>query len=782
MNKLIMLLGSISISSASLLTVVSCGRTGRMNVITSEQEKITSLTSLKKSSLTENNVKLGGNISTEEIWKLVEALKLTEVIKNNPTATAMIESLRSFVMSNMLLSEIAAKVPGLGWIVQKLQWQNLNWGFNQLYDVDNEKSAFAKNASGWMENNDQWSISVTFLNEDLTGWVGINNPVYARININQKVGVNDDGTVNLENSNPDAVWPDENNKIDGSSAFLPIASSTSDQTKKRGFIYQGFVNSSELINLTDIYDPNKTTLPSGSLIYTPSATDFVNNSILQGDIVNESLKNAKDEIKKAIEKYLLNDPIFISDNMNADHIQIRIKNQIYAVLFKELLLRRKRDFKEEQLVYSNSLITMYWNSIITKAKRVRDSEYINSDDYNTINNIIEDFINKKDKDLSTDFSKDGGLSESEANTVYENLLKIIKFSKNDNDVSKTEVDFAEKNITTEMYKRNYDFSSNSFNNGNDIPLLKPENYEDFGLNGSYQFKVIYYNKPIAESDRPDFTYLSDENKTPFKDDFISDLGFKNVFTKPRFETLLKTFNKKSNMNNQTLIDDYKDSEVNVIEPFNLSEVDDNNVKNPSWFKDAGYLKQWLGDNADDSDWRIKNLLGVINKTSKERLIQIFDTSSKTHENITNYNLSASNLVFGELTNHSNPSSPINGKSNDDEAFAKLISNKSGNELPFHIVDVDKNGNSDSRDFIHEAGLENLQPFNLRLMVGTLDTYGKKVDTLDYSQWWYNDLYDLSSTKLEVWLNIYKSDSIYQAFVNYWNDNVKNNENNPDNNI
>ncbi|AOG61057.1 hypothetical protein SHELI_v1c11100 [Spiroplasma helicoides] len=283
MKKLVKFLLSFSIVANMVSMTTSCnGSLGFSSSYTNEQ-KILSITSLTTSLFEKYDVKLMSKLDEDNLaeWKKLiinlYANTMGYTFTGEEELTKVLDaSLTQYVMANILLNEVAAKIPALSWINNKVKWQAAKWNYTDLVDAKSPKQPIAKNAAGWI-SDDEWSLSVTFLNSDKTGSQQGETPFYARINVNKKIALQDNSLeVDTKNSNPYSFWRTSDGNVPD--AITPIANSSATQTKNYGVIYQGFVNSSTLIDLSNIiYNSDKNYMPSSFLDFTPSVVDMVNN-------------------------------------------------------------------------------------------------------------------------------------------------------------------------------------------------------------------------------------------------------------------------------------------------------------------------------------------------------------------------------------------------------------------------------------------------------------------------------------------------------------------------
>lgn len=277
MKKTFLYLFVSNLIITSSLSLVSC--VWNPNSL-SNMQKIMHITSLNTNLLENHNVNIYGKLEQETIEDFIQNVNINfeGSFLEYFTLESFTASLRVSLAASQLLGEISTRVPNLSWVNNQINWQSSRWSINQFAHFSVTQS-LAMNASGWLSTDDEFSISVTFLNEDKTGWTGFadeENPVYARINVNQRISVNEEGYLIIDESNPSAIWIDENMDENNISASEPVEQPANKQTENRGVIYQGFVNSSSLIYLRNIFNPD---ISSIVVLWsmTPSIIDMVNN-------------------------------------------------------------------------------------------------------------------------------------------------------------------------------------------------------------------------------------------------------------------------------------------------------------------------------------------------------------------------------------------------------------------------------------------------------------------------------------------------------------------------
>lgn len=774
MKKLLNILTSLSLVTVSSASVVACRKGIDFTNQTDDAIKILSVTSLNTEMLVNNGVKIGGNVSQEEIRDLIKMLGIDSILQQNSTGSQFALSFRAFIMANQLLGNISSSIPNYGWINTKLQWQSSHWGFSQLFKRAGNYGV-AMNASGWLPTDDDFSLSVTFLDEDKQGWKGGDDLFYARVNINKRIVVDDDGILDVEQSNPNAVWYEPGTDLNSISAADVVEQSTSSQTKNRGNVYQGFVNSSQLIKLEKIYDPDATSVPSSIFTYSPSTVDLVNNMFVVSNIVNKVLENNQQEIADAISNYLLDKPIYIGESVELEHVERRIRNQIYIQMFIGMLKRydAANDFSEEDLSYANTIMPRWWLHIKSQLTIISELPHLTAEQKAQTTTLIEAWNAYQIKD------REGELSGTEISTINQELTAIIKFSKDFATYNSAEVKLALTDLVTKFSMQSTEIVGSA---GSETSWNMISDLSNFGANPAYIIKVRYYFKKFdAELDHEDkLTYNPDANKDPISTSttFISDAGFYNVFYKPRINYLLKDYSTK-------MLASYKggyyvpgvESKALLADVFDTALVENNssfdngqtNTDN-DWFKAAGYLTQF--GVTDKNKISIPKLADLVSNNITQKFIDAFSISKTSkYKSIADYDISFDNMVAGQyLLNYGRD------QRDDDKAFEEIITGTN----PFMTAsDLTNNGSSKFRDDVWEYGLST-DLYRFDLIFNKLDSYGfVNPNVSDKGQWWNQTQF--SREEIYAGLDIYSetNQNVLDAFKSYWDQWVRNNKNNLD---
>ncbi|ALD66622.1 hypothetical protein [Spiroplasma cantharicola] len=755
MKKLCAILGSLSVAVFSSVSVVACKGGLDLSLTYTDEEKIMSIYNLTTKDLVKNGVKINTLVSPEEIDAIIKALDLNELINKNPNGSFLKQSLGVFIMSNQLLNEISSKVPGYGWIANKLTWQS-QWSIKDL--LAKEDLSLFNNVSGWMnkrnekEDESKWSLSVTFLNQDKTGWNGVERAKYARININRRVVANNYGKVQRELSNEKVIYGGDTANTQDS--FL------NPNNPDLGVIYQGYANSSELIELDKILNENVGSIPIGFFNYSPSATDFVNNKIIMLDFVNKVLQVSKQEIEDALNDYLLNNPFFIGEGLKPEHIANVIKNQIYVILMTNSIDRKNLKDKDGNPLLANegeeeeSLIIV--KSMINKLRRLcEDISQLSSVNSNLKN--VETLINM----LDTIQNEDCVFKSISKNSFRETLKAVIEDSRDRNDPYSYHKAFYNGDLNATLFKT-------VSNNQKQIPLTLVNDYLDFGFDNQYKFEVQYWGNSTPIKGGEEQWYSPDNNRP--NDNYIADKGFRNIFLHHRFfkhddekdytsAELLKKYEKKISINY-----DIFDFDETIADP--SEEIIENKMLK-ALEKAISLDPNGSTVGITDESWRIYHLLALINNKANEKLSDIFSFDSNNKIGIHNSDISLDYWKIGK--------GDFN-KADDDIAFAKLLKEQ---EVAVVITDQNSNSNSTNREEIFQKGIETIweSEFKLNIYAGQTNIYGKRYDQdlSESSNWWqdenrlYGEFYSLVAIPNQ-----------YKDKVNtYWKKYVSSNPKNPD---
>ncbi|WP_338984513.1 hypothetical protein [Spiroplasma endosymbiont of Diplazon laetatorius] len=747
MKKLCSFLGALSLSVFSATTAVACNGGLDMSINFSDEEKILSIQNLTEQQLVSSGVRINSLTSDEDIDKIIKALGLEELISNSPNGGVIKKSLGVYIMSNQFLNEVSSKVPGYAWIANKLTWQS-QWSIKELVNNPTSSLNLFNNVSGWMKfKNKDWSLSVTFLDKDKLGWNGVEDPVYARININRKVLADENGSIDLENSNKEGIRGDydENN---------PPNAQVTETDFFKGAIYQGYANSSSLFRLDEILSSSPSKVPPGIFNYSPSATDFVNNKIITLDFGNMILQNSKKEIEKALNDYLLNNPIYLGEGLKNSEINTIIKNQIYTVMLSQAIDRHNlKDesgtslFTKDELNEADLLVESMINSLIQQVSKLLKSSWTNK---TLMNNflVMLNQIKNEDCEFNT-ISK----------TSFTDLFKeVMNDSRNVNDANSGQTDFSVGQLNTNLYKTG---------NNYDSLLSSQQDYFDFGFDSTYKFKVYYWSKstPITGSEKQ--WYSPDDSRSP--QDYISDKGFRNVFLGQRLSSSQRAYN---------VLEQYQFTQKNRIE-LDVLGIETTNLA-PSKvnaetlmlnkLKEAIELDpNQVSQNINHDSWRIYHMAALLNKYADKKIYEIFGYDEKGNLEIHNKNVS---LDF------SKKSSSDFSKADDDIAFADLLKQK---EINLITNDFQSKYDSPAREFIYRKGLGVTWNSSLSQFIfgGTINVFGKTLDTQDelnnIHSWW-----EQPARKYDGFLFRFKMTDDWAEYIDaYWKEYVSKNINNPD---
>ncbi|AUM62789.1 hypothetical protein [Spiroplasma monobiae] len=745
MKKICSILGSLTLTVVASTTVVACNGGLDTSLNYTDQEKILSIYNLTEDQLVKSGVKVNSLMSNEDIDKVLESLGLSEAIQNNPMGGMIKKSLGVYIMANQFLSEISSKVPGYGWIANKLTWQS-QWTIKDLVSGNTSAGLF-NNVSGWMKNKNDWSLSVTFLDEDLLGWNGVREPVYARININRKLVADNSGIVVLDESHPEGVHKqgsDEINVVD------PVIN---DQQDTKGVIYQGYSTSSKLFELNRMQTGKTAKVPSGIFNFSPSAADFINNKIINLDFGNMILQNSKEKIEQALNEYILANPFYISEGMDAKQIDNIIKNQIYVVMICEAIDRHNLKDKEGRPLFdetekadADAIVTGMMGSLTNAVNNLKSKEWTNKtllDEFSSMINTIRNNGNEFGSINKTQF----------ANKFQE----VIEDSRNKFDVNSNQFAFYSGQLNAILYK----------NNGrSSMTLTNQSSYFDFGYDSSYKFEIYYWSGSTPITGKEEQWYKPDENRS--QEEYISDKGFRNVFLGQRLSPQNGSYNALIQYINQ-LPEKRLDLDIFGLQnhslPASVSNLETIMLEKLNEAISLDGEQEISG--VDHDSWRIYHVIALFNKYATEKLIEIFGYDSSNNLEIHNKKVS---LDYSESTS----SNVDYSKADDDIAFAQLLQE---GQINMTTRNMDK-----LRTDIYDRGLKKLwdkEDQSQRMYVGKVNIYGKRLDSDEdlnnIGQWW-NDSSRFMGT-FPYGLAI--SDEWKPLIEEYWKKHVSDNKNNPD---
>ncbi|QHX36798.1 hypothetical protein [Spiroplasma sp. BIUS-1] len=750
MKKLCSVLGALTLTVVSSTAVVACNGGIDTSLNYTDQEKIASIYNLTEEQLVNNGVRINTLISNEDIDQVIKALELEELINKNPMGAMIKKSLGVYIMSNQFLNEISSKVPGYGWIANKLTWQS-QWGLKDLVNSNTAKG-FYNNVSGWMNHQEnEWSLSVTFLDNQLLGWNGIDRPQYVRININRKLVADENGIINQKNSNPEGIYQQGSEHI---SVQDPVINPNNPE---KGVIYQGYANSSKVFSLSNILTSQPSKIPAGFLNYSPSATDFVNNKVINLDFGNIILQNSKKEIEQALTKYLIENPIYTSEGMNTNQVDTIVKNQIYAIMLAQSIdrdnLRDKNGrplFDESEKLDAKMIVDSMLSSLSVIVNNLKTKSWTNTTLLNEFSNMI-DSIKKSNSTFDL---------VSKASFIQK-FQEVIDDSRDRSDPNAGQTSFFVGQLNAILYKENQNSQR---------VLSNSQSYLDFGYDASYKFKVFYWSGSTPITGAEDQWYSPDDNSKA--EDYVADKGFRNVFLSLRLNqgaasyVVLDKYRQSLKENNFVLdIFDLKNTSASPSD----QEVDKIMLKK---LNEAIALDPKQGNvDVNHDSWRIYHIVSLVNKYVNEKLKEVFGFDSSGNLEIHNKNVS---LDYSKSKSNSNDFS----KADDDLAFAELYKNK---EINFIANDFSSTSGTILRDNIYDFGLTlmwSLTNSNY-IFAGTLNIFGKHLDTdqeLNEMNLWWKE----SSRSIGRIPNIvYMPSSWGKLFDSYWKNHVSKNPNNPD---
>ncbi|WP_339020390.1 hypothetical protein [Spiroplasma endosymbiont of Atherix ibis] len=756
MKKLCSFLGVLSLTIVSSSTVIACNGGLDMSLSHTDQEKIVSIYNLTEDQLVKNGVRINSLMTDENIDKVVEAIGLTELINKSPNGAVLKKTLGVYIMSNQFLNEISSKVPGYEWIANKLSWQS-QWAIKDLVKDENTSLALFNNVSGWMTKKDSnWSLSVTFLNEELLGWNGIEDPVYARVNINRKLKSNKDGEVQPKDSNEEAIH------LGDDTSYIPNSQDSflDEKNPNKGMIYQGYANSSSLFKLEKLLSKESSKLPTGFFNYSPSATDFINNTVINLDFANMVLQNSQKEIESILNQYLLDNPIFLSEGMSSTQVENIVKNQIYAVMLKNSIDRRNLIdsngnpvFIKEQLIEADLIIKSMILKLEQNIKRItQENSWID-------NQLLKKFANMIDT-LQSENNEFVSVNKDE---FFNSFRAIIEDSREKDNPESGQYAFFTGWLNANLYKTN--------EQGN-LALVKFSDYLDFGYDSSYKFKVHYWSKvtPVDGSEKQ--WYSPDDSRA--EDEYIADKGFRNVFLSQRL------MNKAYNIETYNVLNKYQsllpnesleldifgfDSTSSILNQANLEAIMLEKLK------EAMELGSKNSDQAVAESWRIYHLAALINKYSNYKLHEVFEKAKNSDEleiHTKNVSLDFSKKSINLYTNFA--------KADDDIAFYELLKNKQINLI---TNDYKEWINSTIRENVFVQGIETLWNYSQTqyIFAGTVNTFGKSIDQdiENINKWWKSSKKSYNQFNYRIAI----SDKWKDLLIKYWEKNVSKNKKNPD---
>ncbi|ARU91461.1 hypothetical protein SCLARK_00846 [Spiroplasma clarkii] len=755
MKKLLTILMATVVISGSLTNVVACKKGINLTNNTPDSVRMLSITSLNTNMLVRNRVKIGANISQSDLKDLIKLLGLETSMNQSINGPSLGLSFRVVLLANQLLGNISASVPNYQWINSKLQWQSSRWGFNQFLRLSAERG-IASNASAWLPTNDDFSLSVTFLDSEKAGWKGAGNPKYARVNINKRIVVDDKGIVDVPKSNADAVWVLPNADPAKLNAAITVEHSTNPQTQNRGHIYQGFVNSSELIDLQDIFDDSITTVPSSVFGYTPSVVDLVNNMFINSNIVNKVLADNQAEIEDALNDYLTNEPIWLGSKVILEDVKTRLRNQIFLMMFNGMLNRydNKYDYSDSDLEYANQIMITIWEKVRSAVYRIKELEHLEDVAKQRVLVFYESLSDSQEKD------RNGELTSSEISAIINELRYAIKISRENGTFGSTEDDIAAMSeLKTNFYYSDMD--------GRNHEIKSMANLSNFGANPSQLLNIGYFYQSLdpLEDNVDKLTYSPDKGKDQWSTDqeFISDDGFLNAFYNDRFNKIYPEIAKESGWgqggNDKTV----------QSEPFDLSKLgDDTDYSDEDWFAGAGYLDQFKVNDNNKDEISIAMMARLISDGATRQLQDAFAIGFAGGISFDNYYQGNFSYSFED------------NRKDDDEAFLTLITSENFVQL----IDLAKNtGKSNLRDTIYDSGLEFGSAEITLYINNSFDSYGNiRLQDKPSLTWWSLQDSSIENHSFNVILNIDNDKGSKGALINYWKSWVMNNPDNLDHKI
>jgi hypothetical protein len=581
-------------------------------------EKMTSLSDLNSELLKSSGFRLAWKYNATVLKNFVDSLvENSGDIKEGTLVSQLTANARLIIVANDALYQIG-KIPGYHWITEKLRIQASNF---QLYNPDswssdnlpNTLDIFARFVSSWMQEINDWGLSITFFENKNTEpgapvvyvpWHGINAPIGLRININQKI-VSYNGEIQIGSSNPNAI----HYKADGTP--WEIYPGIEDQN----YIYQGWVSGTDIISIDGmIKDTEDAAIASDALIYTPSSIDLINNKLSDfavDDIINEFT----DVFKSELEDSILNNPIYLGDGTKNQNVIDRINNAPFMTLFKVMLGRRNMedghwkkiygnvdiDSDEEKIQQMTLISDSLWDDVMTFVDSIESvgNHELSGEDQDNV-----DLLRKWKKEDYGVFDTDNRNIENHAQELEDAIKALLESSRQ----------FI--NDDHEYYALNVSHIINVqafFYNGDGVKLFTDIDLTLYGNNDDYNFGVYMFGTdPTFDknnilqfiSEHSNQIYHPDDNETPGK---VADRGFKNVSVHQRFKkeeeeegTMWTNYNAYADANWPwaTVHDKYTLVGADILNPKTLPALaskysDLGDPTQTDWFDDDsnGYLKK-----------------------------------------------------------------------------------------------------------------------------------------------------------------------------------------------
>ncbi|AKX33956.1 hypothetical protein SLITO_v1c03010 [Spiroplasma litorale] len=772
MKKILSILSVFSFFSFTVTNVIACEN--RPNIFNeySDEEKIMSIRNITSESLKNYGVKVGNTLTNQEVDSLIEKLNLKEILTEDEFANLSPELINMYIMANSFLNDISSKVPGYDWISRKVAWQS-QWSLRDLFEE--KEWGVANNVSGWLDQIyllNGWTLSVTFLDEEKLGWMGQGEPAYARININKRLVANKDGDIIYNESNPDAIREATATSLD------PVFNSK----RAVGPIYNGYASSSDLINLKGIYSLENNGLNPGFINYSPSVMDLINNLPVNFEFGNDVLKRSKEKIQDRLDEYLLNNPIYLSENLidNSNIVEINtiFKNQIYSILFSEALKRREfvddkgEKYTKEQMAVANRFVRKLFTNLDSTIEQMSKFEWIQNNKENK--EFLLEFTKQLDNSNSEGWRKkdstEDGLSTDEIKDFFDKLLKLIELSRNENDPLSKQLDFAKTLLVVANNKLVINSNDDELEQKDDSNQSLESNlkvytdFEDFGIDNSYKLATTYYSEKVPKNIEEQ-KYEPDKN-SPNNKQFKTDIFFKSVFFSHRFsmaeDSMISNFNQFYNASLGIESSSFNNQFINIegvpATQENANKLLDNLLRE--------YSNLPEGTEVNSEDWRIYMVIDLYIYNLTKTVQTMFSTPETFHQ-------AKISLDFAKETGVETNWA----LADDDIAFAELIKNQ---EYNFFFNETSLKGEkSEFASTIYNEGIKaalNNKDFDFYLFKTTVNNYGKSLSPkFSMNQDYLKEEYFFSNFKTFTKL----ADNYLNLLEVYWDKNVRNNPKNPD---
>jgi hypothetical protein len=793
MKKLLMSLLSFSLVSSVSAEVIACNSSADLYSTISFGEKISSLKNLDGNLLRKNGVMASSFYADDVLQGFIDAVKVGIYGNNDPVTSEkddpdnnskdeLFEQLennaRGIFFANDFLYQVG-KIPGYHWITERLRIQSSQFDLfykgdelGKSWNIKDSMDIFARFISSWM-SRDNWGISVTFFDNNKDPWHGNGNPAFARINVNQRVIV-EKGKINLEESMPNAVH-------DG-----PVFPGLDDQ----GYIYQGYVFGSDLINISEcVSDRENESAQIDLLSYTPSAFDIVNN-IMASATVDDIIKNFSKNFMDDVDNMLTKDPIYLGDETKNKSVVARFQNISFNTLFKVVLTRREmaaegwkniyaqlENLKDDtaKLAVITSVSNKLWGDI---AKFIGLDNVINFSSKDYSNDQVKSDIQLLSNWMAKDV-RDNDLENKEIENHIDELSAALMRLINNTRTSFDDEEQYNICVSKTINVLPFFFKGNDYNS---IDRVDKADLTEFGNNDDYNFADLIFGRSGDISKISDPSWIQEHMKQLYNPDLttskakMADRGFKNVSVRKRVSgsnSILSEYNTLFNTSYRQWMITYGADSTVATSPLspgvakNMSEGKyGNDVANPTktdWFNEGFeiFLKQ---NGIEDHGEQINlQMLGQNYDSNIRALIQkyfTFDDNTKSMLiwNINNQGdlgLSSDRKLDGPGQNHVqvkyDSSKPYDF--DDDIAFsdvAGMHSKINYGKNPMYATEWTdfNNGRSISnfRNRVVENGYNDLpyeqhgiNPIEFKIAIGSVNSYGETTsDPFGYSAFMKNN--------------------------------------------